>query len=482
MLVLILLCLISVCNAQWGFSQDQTEIYDLVDEVKSNFYEFINVEQNAQSSEIRRAYRKLSLTMHPDKNKTEGAEENFRILVAIYEVLKNKEKREIYDDVLVNGLPAAYLYVPRQIRKMSLYEVSLIMSILATLGHFLFVWVAYLERKLNLQLPKLQKRSRKKKNDDVDDEIQKLRFRATIEVYCPKPSWADVLPILLARKFYSFVVWLPVFLRSQQEQRQLLAEANAALKLRSERRKSEESLFEESSTSIEEIDSMYEEPRKVCDVIMKVIVMAWWVCYIFMTSQRSKKGEWSEDDQSQLVKLMAKYPGGTEERWVKISKEIGRSVHDVTTRARISRNIGDFYDVRLPIMVTGPSKQSVVTSKQLTKTKLIIPNDDITTRSNGLIGETELHGSSYVGMQQVIGKESSGPQLRDSPEPEEEDTLSWSQPQQKLLEMSLTQFPKSSAERWDKIAKCVPGKSKQQCIARYRFLAEKISQKKKYKS
>uniref|UniRef100_H2YKK6 DnaJ homolog subfamily C member 1 n=1 Tax=Ciona savignyi TaxID=51511 RepID=H2YKK6_CIOSA len=466
MLVLILLCLISVCNAQWGFSQDQTEIYDLVDEVKSNFYEFINVEQNAQSSEIRRAYRKLSLTMHPDKNKTEGAEENFRILVAIYEVLKNKEKREIYDDVLVNGLPAAYLYVPRQIRKMSLYEVSLIMSILATLGHFLFVWVAYLERKLNLeeQLPKLQKRSRKKKNDDVDDEIQKLS-----EVYCPKPSWADVLPILLARKFYSFVVWLPVFLRSQQEQRQLLAEANAALKLEQEREEKERrelldrrnearrlkqhrnqikkeefllakqmgamsaplapSVFEESSTSIEEIDSMYEEPRK-----------------------RSKKGEWSEDDQSQLVKLMAKYPGGTEERWVKISKEIGRSVHDVTTRARISRNIG-------------PSKQSVVTSKQLTKTKLIIPNDDITTRSNGLIEE-----------------ESSGPQLRDSPEPEEEDTLSWSQPQQKLLEMSLTQFPKSSAERWDKIAKCVPGKSKQQCIARYRFLAEKISQKKKYKS
>ena len=46
--------------------------------------------------------------MHPDKNQTEGAEENFRILVAISEVLKNKEKREIYDDVLVNGLPAVY--------------------------------------------------------------------------------------------------------------------------------------------------------------------------------------------------------------------------------------------------------------------------------------------------------------------------------------------------------------------------------------
>ena len=33
--------------------------------------------------------------------------------VLIIQVLKNKEKREIYDNVLSQGLPAAYLYVPR---------------------------------------------------------------------------------------------------------------------------------------------------------------------------------------------------------------------------------------------------------------------------------------------------------------------------------------------------------------------------------
>ena len=36
----------------------------------------------------------------------------------------------------------------------------------------------------------------------------------------------------------------------------------------------------------------------------------------------------------------------------------------------------------------------------------------------------------------------------------------WEQNQQKLLEMALQQFPRSSSERWDKIAKCVPGKTK----------------------
>lgn len=36
----------------------------------------------------------------------------------------------------------------------------------------------------------------------------------------------------------------------------------------------------------------------------------------------------------------------------------------------------------------------------------------------------------------------------------------WTQNQQKLLEQALQQYPKGTAERWDKIAKCVPGKSK----------------------
>lgn len=36
----------------------------------------------------------------------------------------------------------------------------------------------------------------------------------------------------------------------------------------------------------------------------------------------------------------------------------------------------------------------------------------------------------------------------------------WTQNQQKLLEMALQQYPKGTADRWDKIAKCVPGKSK----------------------
>ena len=54
----------------------------------------------------------------------------------------------------------------------------------------------------------------------------------------------------------------------------------------------------------------------------------------------------------------------------------------------------------------------------------------------------------------------------------------WSQAQQKALESSLVQFPKGSTERWERIANKVPGKTKEQCIQRFKTLAEMVKKKK----
>ncbi|XP_012499597.1 PREDICTED: dnaJ homolog subfamily C member 1-like [Propithecus coquereli] len=58
----------------------------------------------------------------------------------------------------------------------------------------------------------------------------------------------------------------------------------------------------------------------------------------------------------------------------------------------------------------------------------------------------------------------------------------WTQGQQKLLELALQQYPKGSSDRWDKIARCVPSKSKEDCIARYKLLVELVQKKKQAKS
>lgn len=50
--------------------------------------------QTASSAEIRKAFRQLSLVLHPDKNDAEDANIQFRNLVSVYEVLKDPAKRE----------------------------------------------------------------------------------------------------------------------------------------------------------------------------------------------------------------------------------------------------------------------------------------------------------------------------------------------------------------------------------------------------
>ena len=54
----------------------------------------------------------------------------------------------------------------------------------------------------------------------------------------------------------------------------------------------------------------------------------------------------------------------------------------------------------------------------------------------------------------------------------------WSQEQQKSLETALSQFPKGTNERWDRIAGKVEGKTKEQCMLRFKFLAEQVKKKK----
>ena len=96
--------------------------------------------------------RKLSLVLHPDKNPAPDAETKFRWLVAIYEVLKDSHKREIYDRVLVEGLPdwRMPVYYMRRMRKMGLAEGLAYLAAIVTVCQYFINWAAYWERKFTL--------------------------------------------------------------------------------------------------------------------------------------------------------------------------------------------------------------------------------------------------------------------------------------------------------------------------------------------
>jgi curved DNA-binding protein len=67
-----------------------------------DYYETLGVPREATAEEIRRAYRKLARSYHPDINKDPGAGDRFKEVSEAYEVLRDPEKRERYDRLGAN--------------------------------------------------------------------------------------------------------------------------------------------------------------------------------------------------------------------------------------------------------------------------------------------------------------------------------------------------------------------------------------------
>ncbi|XP_045475971.1 dnaJ homolog subfamily C member 1 [Harmonia axyridis] len=394
-----------ICSA---WDSDQLEIFDVVEEVQENFYNLLNVTNDASHDQIKSAFRKLSLKLHPDKNVDRDTSAEFRNLVSVYEVLKTPSKRKYYDDILKNGLPnwrnAVYYY--RYVRKMGMTEVCIILFTIITIGQYLVNWAAYLEKKYELE------QTRKKKRKDRDK----------IEEYVlEKPSFYDTLPIQIPRLAWFIITSLPYAIVSMKSM--LTYHIQETIK---------KPPLEEPQVEIPKIKTV----RKRNKGFLIPEGPNFETTYNPKTSQDSSTnaplisgGLWTDDDLAELIKLIKKYPGGSSNRWEVIADSLGRSVPEVTYMAAKVKENG----YRLP------NEEEKVLEPLAAKIK---------TKKDALLPE------------------------------ETKEVHSWNQDQQKALEEALLKFPKGCNDRWDRIAEHVPNKSKEECMLRFRFLAENLKRQK----
>ncbi|KAJ3271908.1 hypothetical protein HDV01_006122 [Terramyces sp. JEL0728] len=223
----IFLFLVTLFSVVACWEPEDQAIFELQDALrkvdsKANFYSILEVEKTADSKTINKAYRKVSLQYHPDKNPSEEAAQLYKLLTSIQSTLKNKKLRKLYDKHLKRGFPVwrgnNYFYNRFE---PSIPLVILLVVIFVSFAQYITAWMLYYKKKHAPppeEVPKevvktytqLKKELKKQKDAPI---ISKKEFKKGIssepikvdKVVIPQPSAMDValvqLPLWIYNKF-----------------------------------------------------------------------------------------------------------------------------------------------------------------------------------------------------------------------------------------------------------------------------------------
>eukprot|EP00092_Neocalanus_flemingeri_P004320 GFUD01004644.1.p1 GENE.GFUD01004644.1~~GFUD01004644.1.p1 ORF type:complete len:509 (-),score=206.05 GFUD01004644.1:166-1530(-) len=449
----------------------------------------MEIDQSATTADVRKAYKKMALVLHPDKNDSPDAEVQFRQLAAIYEVLKDKTTREMYDKVLVEGLPnwknPAFYF--RRMRKIGLAEGLLYLIVIVTGIQYCVNWAAYYERKFtiseNVGAEVRRKAKRLRKEGKNEDEVAQEIIEAEMNMLGPKPTCFDTVPFQLMRLCKYLVFLIPTIPGMVKEH------WNEQKRLKEEKQLEQEEYEEEKKRREEEKQKKKDMKAKRKNVHQFKEAVESEECLLVSPEApeekvlpRNANQMWTDDDLIELARLIKKIPGGSTDRWERIADIMERYPEEVTKMAgKIKNNPNIVPKVQ---GVTGREEERLISDQclevgmgnnceQQNSTETEESEEEVD--EDGYLVLKPSKTEEYVIPEEKKKKKTKGGKLGDAEQSEEEQ---WSQEQQQGLEKALSQFPKGTSERWDRIAGKVEGKTKEQCVLRFKFLAEQVKKKK----
>lgn len=163
----------------------------------------------------------------------------------------------------------------------------------------------------------------------------------------------------------------------------------------------------------------------------------------------SASSSWSPDDVQLLVKAVNLFPAGTANRWEVVAAFLNQ--HGATSDRT--------------------AKEVLAKAKSLQRL-------DPQLKEEANRKAYEQHQKSVGSKAEVAFKDESTPSQRFDGDGGGVASTVWQADEQRLLEQALKTYPASTPDRWDRIAECVPTRSKKECMRRYKDLVELVKTKK----
>ena len=282
---------------------------------------------------------------------------------------------------------------------------------------------------------RLEKKQKKKKASNELDQID-----ATLQEWydtMPKPSLKNTLPVRFSLWSFALICASPRVLKSllapKPVVKEVLIETNAEITASSHKSISNSQLHKS-------LNPTRIENAQITPVILTQINSNSPLSIedSNTTKQINKNKEWTDKEKADLIKAVVKFPAGTSNRWNRIAEFVE------------TRTVNDCISME----------------------KQMKTNFNSSLFSNLNAASWNQNGTSSV---------TDAPTLADHQYNEESSSQikkpNWTQEQQSLFEKALKQFTKDTPNRWEKISESVPGKSKEECIERFKSLCEALKKK-----
>lgn len=175
------------------------------------------------------------------------------------------------------------------------------------------------------------------------------------------------------------------------------------------------------------------------------------------TSDTSKT-VWTPEELSLLTKATIRYPVGTVNRWELIEQYLGHT----KTQKEIIDKIKQIKQTEL---------------KEKVKTRELEDSFEKFQKSRKNVNVESPHTVRYDFDSNKDNKDNQEKEVKN--DNETSDPSKWTNEEHKMLEMALKKYPSTTPERWDRIASEVKGRTKAECIARFKYLVNLLKSKKK---